>query len=167
MLHEKFASLKWYTEKNMGRVPQLLSRYSKGEEMNIHKYQSLITWKKVFFEHLSREAWPLKLEGETAPHLHVLLIAIPMEGTNLASKRQFALNFLFFNFPSLLFLWTSFPVFSSLSLPLLFFSSSFHSPLSLKCHQQFSLLTCQFLPLAGAFLSPCDVIDSENYKCAK
>ena len=30
---------------------------------------------------------------------------------------------------------------------MLFFSSSFHSPLSLKCLQQFSLLTCQLLLL--------------------
>ena len=58
-------------------------------------------------------------------------------------------------------------IFSSLSLSFLFFSSSFHFPLSLKCHQQFSLLTCQFLPLDGTFLSPCDIIDSKNYKCAK
>ena len=49
MPHEKVASLKWYTKKNMDRVPQLPSCYPKGEEMSIHKYQSLITWKKVFW----------------------------------------------------------------------------------------------------------------------
>ena len=33
----------------MDRVPQLPSCYPKGEEMNIHKYQGLITWKEVFW----------------------------------------------------------------------------------------------------------------------
>lgn len=91
-------------------------------------------------------------------HLHVLLIATLMEGTNLAYKRHFAFNFLFFYLLSLLFLYTSF--FSHLflfisSFVILFFLLSLSSFFKVSPAIFFTHLS--FLPLEGALLSPCDV----------